>query len=81
MEQKSHNRSSSGVRASARLACAVRRVDDEQVAGLAFQDIAERGESREAHGAGAVVLEHRKVDDTYADALGEVGEGEPTLVE
>src|SRR5690606_24945891 len=42
---------------------------------------ADRGEGREADRAGAVVLQHREVDDAHPHELRQPGEGHPALLE
>ena len=51
----------------------------EQVAGLAAEGVAQRGEGGEADRAGAAVLEDRQVDHRDSDAVGQFGEGHAAM--
>src|SRR5690606_32204190 len=57
------------------------RSQDQQVADLAAERVADRGQGREADGPRAVVLEHREVHDRDADELGQPAERHAALLE
>src|SRR5690606_29172698 len=55
--------------------------ESEELARLALERVADRGEGREADRAGAVVLQHREIDDADAHELRQPRERHPALLE